>query len=293
MFHKPMSRKRYLAVANFDKTQMYKDRNPIWIKLHCAILDDYEFCEIADETKFHAVALMLLASRLNNKFPDDEAWLRRKINANSEINLKLLLEIGFLEVVKCAVIACNPKQTKDKSVKQPKKLRNAEQNRTEENRKEHNTTQQTEDENVVVVCDFENSSEDKAENQSSLLKNDFTGNGHLSEFGLNDCLRYVERCQLEGQSITNPKGLATTLYQTGKADAFIRATLYPEQQAEVDKRIFGEPIQFSDEPCRVCFGAKMADADGRGFRACEHCRNERGKSTGFEPKGEMDDETAR
>ena len=269
---------------------MYKDRNPIWIKLHCAILDDYEFCEIADETKFHAVALMLLASRLNNKFPDDETWLRRKINANSEINLKLLLEIGFLEVVKCAETACNPKQTKGKSVKQQKKLRNAEQNRTEENRKEHNTTQRTEDENVVVVCDFENSSKTKAKEKTEEVYKNASGNGHLSEFGLNDCLRYVERCQLEGQSITNPKGLATTLYQTGKSDAFIRATLYPEQQAEVDKRIFGEPIQFLDESCRVCFGAKMADAGGKGFRACEHCRNERGKSTGFEPKGESSDE---
>ena len=74
-----MSTKRYLCIKNFDRTQMYKDRNPIWIKLHCAILDDYDFSSIGDATKFHALGLMILAARLNNKFPDDEAWLRKKI----------------------------------------------------------------------------------------------------------------------------------------------------------------------------------------------------------------------
>ena len=93
-----MSRKRYLRVRNFDATQHYKDRNPIWIKLYCSILDDYDFAQLPDETKFHAVGLMLLASRLNNKFPADAVWLRAKINAEKEINLNLLLEIRLLEV---------------------------------------------------------------------------------------------------------------------------------------------------------------------------------------------------
>jgi hypothetical protein len=91
-------RKRYLRVRNFDALQHYKDRNPIWIKLYCSILEDYDFARLPDETKFHAVGLMLLASRSNNKFPDDEQWLRAKINAEKEINLDLLLEIRFLEV---------------------------------------------------------------------------------------------------------------------------------------------------------------------------------------------------
>jgi len=95
-----MSRKRYLRVRNFDALQHYKDRNPIWIKIYCSILEDYDFARLPDETKFHAVGLMLLASRSNNKFPDDERWLRAKINAEKEINLDLLLEIRFLEVVK-------------------------------------------------------------------------------------------------------------------------------------------------------------------------------------------------
>jgi len=62
--------------------------------------------------------------------------------------------------------------------------------------------------------------------------------------------------------------------------------LYPEKAIEAERETFGEPIIFSDDPCVACFGAKMADADGKGFRACEHCKNERGKSTGLEPEGE-------
>lgn len=243
-----MSRKRCLQIVNFDEQLHYKDKNPIWIKLYCSLLDHYEFAQIADESKFHAVGLMILAARLNNRLPEDEAWLRRKINANAKINLKLLLEIGFLEPVKAAgkraensSIACKSNKTNaddSRAVSDEEKNRSsAEQNRTEENRTDekrtqHNTTDETsaetgdaESDVVVVVCDFKDSSEDKAENQSGLSKqysDDGGGNNndaHLSEFGLHDCLRYVERCRLDGQSITNPKGLATTLYQTGKADA--------------------------------------------------------------------------
>jgi hypothetical protein len=93
-----MSRQIYLRVRNFENFQHYKEPNPIWIKLYCSLLDDYEFAQLADETKFHAVGLMLLASRLNNKFPADEPWLRAKINATKEIDLEKLLEIKFLEV---------------------------------------------------------------------------------------------------------------------------------------------------------------------------------------------------
>lgn len=268
-----MSQKRYLCVRNFDALQMYKDRNPIWIKLYCSILDDYEFAQIPDETKFHAVGLMLLASRLNNRFPEDEPWLRQKINANSEINLKLLLEIGFLVPIKGSrsnekktFNACKSLKKQGKSVTQNKNLRSVEQNTTEENITEHNTTEHA----AAVSVDSENFSQ-----------NGF--NGHKSKFSIEECFQYVGICQTKGEDIKNPKGLANHIYKTGEADAFILATLYPDKQSEVEKIRYGEPRQFSDKPCKVCFGAKMADANGKGFRKCEHCRDEKGISTGFEP----------
>ena len=43
-----MSRQRYLRVRNFEQFQHYKERNPIWIKLYCSLLDDYEFAQLPD-----------------------------------------------------------------------------------------------------------------------------------------------------------------------------------------------------------------------------------------------------
>ncbi len=287
-------RKRYLRVRNFDTLQHYKDRNPIWIKLYCSILEDYDFARLPDETKFHAVGLMLLASRSNNKFPEDERWLRSKINAEKELNLDLLLEIRFLEVIKDekgvkndenfdgkrTTNACKSKKTKDDlasaTFQNEKSCASAEQNREEENRTH---TQQTRDalspvgvkDETAVCVDLENSSK---------------SNGHKSDFSLDECFKYVEICKAKGENITNPKGLATSLHKTGDSDAFILATLYPEKREETEREIYGEPRKFSDEPCAVCFGSKMEVVEGRGARHCPNCKNERGQSTGKQPEGE-------
>jgi len=289
-----MSRKRYLRVSNFDALQHYKDRNPIWIKLYCSILDDYDFAQLPDETKFHAVGLMLLASRLNNKFPADEVWLRAKINAEKEINLNLLLEIQFLEVAgsekgvktdenfdgERTTNACKSMETKDNldsaAFQDEKSCAIPEQNREEENRKEHNTTQRDALEEETAGCvNFENSSQT---------------NGHRSQFSLDECLKYVRICEAKGEPIKNAKGLANHLYKTGDSDAFILATLYPEKREEAEREIYGEPRNFLDEPCVVCFGSKMEVVEGKGARNCPNCKNERGASTGKQPEGENENE---
>jgi len=104
-----------------------------------------------------------------------------------------------------------------------------------------------------------------------------------SQFSLSECLRYVNICIGKGEPIQNPKGLASHLYRTGESDPFILAVLYPAENAEREREFYGEPRPFSDEPCTVCFGAKMEIIPNKGARPCEHCRNERGQSTGKEP----------
>lgn len=287
-------RKRYLRVRNFDALQHYKNRNPIWIKLYCAILEDYDFARLPDETKFHAIGLMLLASRSNNRFPDDEEWLRAKINANSKINLQILLEIEFLEVIsdkkgaktdenfdgKRAVNAGKSKKTQDDlasaTYEDEKSCASAEHSRTEEN-KTH--TEQTRA--ALSTCDVKN---EKAVRVNS--ENSSQTNGHHSQFSLDECLKYVRICESKGEPIKNPKGLANHLYKTGDSDAFILATLYPEKRVEAEKEIYGEPKKFTDEPCAVCFGSKMEVVEGRGARPCPNCKNERGQSTGKQPEGD-------
>lgn len=291
-------RKRYLRVRNFDALQHYKDRNPIWIKLYCSILEDYDFARLPDETKFHAVGLMLLASRSNNKFPEDEVWLRAKINAEKEINLERLLEIRFLEVVsdkkgeernenfngKRTTNARKSKKTKDEfasaTFQNEKSCDSAEHSRTEENK--------THTEQTRAALSPDDVKDEKAVRVN--LENSAKTNGHLSQFSLDECLKYVRICESKGEPIKNPKGLANHLYKTGDADAFILATLYPDKCEEAEREIYGEPRKFSDEPCAVCFGSKMEVVSGKGARNCPNCKNERGHSTGKQPVGVLENE---
>ena len=113
--------------------------------------------------------------------------------------------------------------------------------------------------------------------------------GHQSKFSIEECKRYVDAEIKDGASITNANALAMKLMKTGEADALIFNKLFPKEAAQFAAQNFGAPVKFSDEPCSACFGAKMADADGKGFRPCERCKNERGKSTGHEPEGETDE----
>ncbi len=83
-------------VKNFERFQHYKDRAPPWIKLYNELLDDYEFGLLPDATKMHLIAIWLLASRSENKIPFDPAWVARRVNANEPVDLKLLIDGGFI-----------------------------------------------------------------------------------------------------------------------------------------------------------------------------------------------------
>ena len=84
------------SVKNFEKFQHYKDRNPPWIRLYNALLDDYEYGLLPDASKSHLCAIWLLASRYDNKIPCDPEWISRRINATDAIDLDLLSERGFI-----------------------------------------------------------------------------------------------------------------------------------------------------------------------------------------------------
>jgi len=86
------------SVRNWDAFQHYKDRNPPWIKLHNHLLDDYEFESLPDNTKCHLLCIWMLASRTNNKMVFDNSWVKRKIGANSTVDLDLLESLSFIEV---------------------------------------------------------------------------------------------------------------------------------------------------------------------------------------------------
>ena len=84
-----------LKVKNWETFQHYKHRNPPWIKLHRAILDDYAFCSLPDAAKAHLMLLWLYASQNNGLVPPDVPFLERKLSC-SNLDLDSLVDAGFL-----------------------------------------------------------------------------------------------------------------------------------------------------------------------------------------------------
>ena len=111
----------HISVKNFDRFQHYKDRAPKWIKLYGEILNDYEFSSLPDAQKAHLVSIWLLASRLDNKIPNDPNWVGRQINANDPVDLEALMDAGWLVPHQ----SCGPILAEWKSRHVPKTVRAA------------------------------------------------------------------------------------------------------------------------------------------------------------------------
>lgn len=104
---------RHLSVKNFERFQHYKDRSPPWIKLYNSLLDDYHFAQLPDASKWHLVAIWLLASRSNNSIPADEVWVTRMAGAHTPVHFAPLISAGFIEIYDDASGAVAPRKQDD------------------------------------------------------------------------------------------------------------------------------------------------------------------------------------
>lgn len=86
---------KFLTVKNWEHFQHYGKRNPPWIKLHRALLDDYAFCALPDAAKAHLVLIWVYASQHNGQVPQDSKFLEKKLSCEN-IDLETLTEHGFL-----------------------------------------------------------------------------------------------------------------------------------------------------------------------------------------------------
>ena len=88
-----------LSVKDWGTFQQYKDRNPQWIKFHLAVLDDYDFQRLPDTAKAHLLLIWLLAARVDNRIPNDPAWIAQRIGVRQKnLQLERLLKDGWLFV---------------------------------------------------------------------------------------------------------------------------------------------------------------------------------------------------
>jgi hypothetical protein len=86
---------KFLAVKNWQDFQHYGKRNPPWIKLHRAVIDDYAFCSLPDNAKSHLMLLWLYASQNNGRIPVDAPFLENKLSITN-LDLTNLSDRGFL-----------------------------------------------------------------------------------------------------------------------------------------------------------------------------------------------------
>jgi hypothetical protein len=95
---------RYLRVPELERLLVRKngpraEYAPTWIKSYVDRLHDYEFHALTDSAKGHYFMLCLLAAELDNRLPLAPDWLAMQIGAKEPIDLGLLLNAGFLELV--------------------------------------------------------------------------------------------------------------------------------------------------------------------------------------------------
>ena len=65
----------------------------------CALpIYNYEFDQLSEIQQNHLIKIWLLASKLNNRIPNDQKWIGRQIGAKSKIDIKQLCTSGFLRV---------------------------------------------------------------------------------------------------------------------------------------------------------------------------------------------------
>jgi len=102
------SKAGYFEVVGWEKFQQYSDRDPKWIKLYRTLLDDYEYTKLPDAARSHLVGIWLLAARLNNKIPNDPAWIAKRIASTTKIDLETLQTLGFIALYNSVQIRTDP-----------------------------------------------------------------------------------------------------------------------------------------------------------------------------------------
>lgn len=106
----------YLRVVGWEEFQHYRDRDPVWIKLHRGLLDNYQWSRLQDASKSHLIGIWLLAARHANRIPADPEWIGKRIGATDKVDLQVLVAGGFVELEQPAsgtLAICLPREREE------------------------------------------------------------------------------------------------------------------------------------------------------------------------------------
>lgn len=87
---------QYVSVKNLEKYQHYKHRNPPWVKLHYAILDDPAFLALDEVQQCRYIKLIMLASRQMNCISTNSQYLAKVLRTGEHVDVTPLIDAGFL-----------------------------------------------------------------------------------------------------------------------------------------------------------------------------------------------------
>lgn len=276
------NRALFVPIMEIFRSYLRKDvaNSPqIWLPIETNLIFRYEFAACSIQTRYIFVAILLYCGQRGiDVIPDDKRFLASCLNADART-----IEKALPELENFGLLLERKKERKIRKEQTDRKKENADAGVSVSSENLSKTVEENGDENRGENPG-ENPVDNEADKQPEAQK---SSNNQQSSFSLDECKRYVEAEIKDGAPIQNAAALAMKLFRTGEADSFIKAKLYPERH---DREQFGEPRRFSLDACTVCFGAKMADTGGRGYRPCGHCVNEKGKSTGYEPEPEKNDD---
>ena len=243
-------RPRFVRVRNLERFQHFNRSNPPWVKLYASLIDNYDFQQLPDATRFHAMALIVLASRTGNFLPSDPQWLGSRIGARTSIDIKALLRCGFLEPAR------KGEKKSDKDAK--KGDRNLQKACREAVENGINDCKQR----AESIASDRDRDRGRAETHNNTPPASAVGTDGLvvscaSRFSLAECLAFAQHKKAKGEPVVNPVGLAHWMQQTGRCDAEIGAFLHPAPKRDISR-------------CPDCYGTGMQSVAGKGARRCEH-----------------------
>lgn len=103
----------YLQIKDWEKFQHYKERDPVWIKLHTNTFTDYKFSCLQDASKLLAICIWTLATRSHDPraglIPADFDYIKRQCNLGDMVQIEHLHELvisGYLIDASNALAIC-------------------------------------------------------------------------------------------------------------------------------------------------------------------------------------------
>ena len=96
LLHRRGGEMEYLRIANWEKYQHYKNRNPRWVKLYIDTFNRPNWISLDDKSKFLLLICLGIGAICDGKVPKCAKTLQKISNLRRKPDLKPLIDIGFL-----------------------------------------------------------------------------------------------------------------------------------------------------------------------------------------------------